>query len=65
MDLDAAMHKTCAVINVDLGFLHAFVPGFMVSIADMIGAIVVGVIAVIWALLFLISSIPGVFKAIG
>ena len=25
MDLDAAMHKTCAVINVDLGFLYAFI----------------------------------------
>ncbi len=47
-----------------VSFLHSFVPGILVSITDMVGAIVVAIIAVIWAVLFLISSIPGVVKSI-
>ena len=47
-----------------VSFLHSFVPGILVSITDMVAAIVVAIIAVIWAVLFLISSIPGVVKSI-
>jgi hypothetical protein len=49
--------------NVIISFLHAF-PGFLVSITDAIGAIVVGILAAIWALVLLIGSIPAVIKAL-
>jgi len=47
-----------------VSLLHAFPPGFLVSITDAIAAIVVGIIAVIWALVKLIGSIPGVIKGL-
>lgn len=47
-----------------VSFLHGLMPGFLVSITDTVAAIIVAVMAVIWALLFVISSIPGIFKAI-
>jgi len=50
--------------NLVIGFLHNFVPGPIVSIADAIAAIVVGILAVIWALILFIKAIPSVLKAI-
>jgi hypothetical protein len=50
--------------NLIIGFLHNFVPGPIVSIADAIAAIVVGILAVIWALILFIKAIPSVIKAI-
>lgn len=55
---------TSLLANVIISILHGFVPGFLVSITDDIGAIVVGILAVIWALVFLIGSIPAVIKAL-
>lgn len=40
-----------------VAFLHAFPPGFLVSIADAIGALVIGVIGVVWLVLLLIGSL--------
>jgi hypothetical protein len=40
-----------------LGFLHAFPPGFLVSIADAIGALVISIVATIWLLFLLIGSL--------
>jgi hypothetical protein len=55
---------TSLLANVIVSFLHGFVPGFLVSITDDVGAIVVGILAAIWALVFLIGSIPAVIKAL-
>ncbi|HDP90051.1 MAG TPA: hypothetical protein ENN42_08875 [Thioalkalivibrio sp.] len=49
--------------NVVIAFTHAF-PRFLVSITDDIGAIIVAILAAIWALVFLIGSIPAVIKAL-
>lgn len=45
-------------------FLHGIVPIFLVSITDAIAGIVVVIVAVIWALVLLISSIVALVKAI-
>ena len=45
-------------------FLHALVPGFLVSITDGIGALVVLVLALVWTGLLFISSVIAVVKAI-
>ena len=54
---------TSLLANIIIAFLHAF-PRILVSITDGIGAIVVGILAAIWALVFLIGSIPAVIKAL-
>lgn len=40
-----------------VAFLHAFPPGFLVSIADAIGALVIGIVGAIWLLILLIGAI--------
>jgi len=47
-----------------LGLLHAFPPSFLVSITDTIGAIVAGIIALIWGVRFLIGAIFAIIRAI-
>jgi hypothetical protein len=55
---------TSLLANVILSFLHGIVPRLLVSITDAIGAIVVGILAAVWALIFLIGSIPAIVKAL-
>jgi hypothetical protein len=47
-----------------IGFLHNFVPGFLVNITDPLAAIVVAILAVIWALFLLVGSLLSVIKAL-
>lgn len=47
-----------------IGFLHALVPGYLVSITDVIGAIVVAVLALIWAVIFIVGGLISVVKAV-
>jgi hypothetical protein len=47
-----------------VSFLHGFLPVFLCSITDCIGAIVVAVIAVIWAIVFFVGSLTAVVKAV-
>lgn len=47
-----------------LGLLHSFVPGFLVSITDDIGALINAVLAAIWALFFLFGSISSIVKSL-
>lgn len=47
-----------------LSFLHGFVPGFLVSITDMLGALIIAVVTLIWAMIFLIGSIISIVKAV-
>ena len=55
---------TSLLATVLLGFLHGFVPRFLAYITDDIGALISGVLAALWALFFLIGSIPSIFKAL-
>jgi hypothetical protein len=47
-----------------VSLLHAFPPSFLVSITDAIAAIIVGIIALIWALTKLVGAIPGMLKGL-
>lgn len=55
---------TSLVANIIVSFLHGLVPSFLVSITDGIAGIIVAVLAVIWALVLLILSLPGVLRAL-
>ncbi len=52
------------IATILLGFLHAMVPRFLASITDDIGALITAVLAAIWALFFLLGSLPAIFKAL-
>ena len=60
---------TSFVANIIIGFVHGIVPGFLVSITDAIGAIIVAIIAVIWLIVMLpgslINGVTLVMDAIG
>lgn len=59
------MVLTSLLATVIVSFLHGFAPaGFMVSITDDIAAIIIAILAAIWALILLIGSIPAVVKAL-
>ena len=55
---------TTLLCTVVLEFLHQLVPGILVSITDDLGAVVFAVVALIWALVLLIGSIPAIVKAL-
>lgn len=48
--------------NIIVSFLFGFVPGFLVSVTDAIGAIVLGIIAIIWAIFLLVGAIISIIK---
>lgn len=47
-----------------LSFLHGLVPGFLASITDAIGAIVIAVLTLLWAIFFVIGGVMAVLKAV-
>jgi hypothetical protein len=51
-------------VSVILSFLQNLPPSILVSITDGFSAIVIAVIAAIWALVYLIGSIPAILKAL-
>ena len=55
---------TSLLANVVIAFLHGIVPGPLASITDAIAAIVVCVLAAIWAIVLLIASLPSIVKAV-
>ncbi len=55
---------TSFIATIVVTFLHGLVPRILVSITDAIAGIVVAIIAVIWAIILLIGSIPAVIKAV-
>jgi len=55
---------TSIVANLIIAFLHALVPGFLVSITDDIAAIIVCILAIIWGVVYLIGGIVSVVKVI-
>ena len=58
------MILTSLLANVVVSFLHGLVPIFLVSITDDVAAIVVGILAAIWAIVLLISSLFSTVKAL-
>lgn len=59
-----AIVATSLLANLLLAFLHGVVPGFLVSITDALGALIIAVLALVWAVVFLVGSIIAVFKAV-
>jgi len=55
---------TSFLATIILSFLHKIVPRFLVSITDDIGAIIIAILAAVWALFYLIGSIPAIIKAL-
>jgi hypothetical protein len=64
MKLLVALITTSLVLDLVVGFLHGFVPRILVSITDDLGAIVIAIVAIVWALILLIGSIPAIVKAL-
>jgi len=55
---------TSLVATIVIGYLQGLVPAFLVSITDAIAAIVVGILALLWAIWFALRSIPAVVSAV-
>lgn len=52
------------LLQLVLGFLHGFLPRPVVAIGDQLWALVTAVVAIVWALVMLIGSIPAVVNAV-
>ncbi|HWO22620.1 MAG TPA: hypothetical protein VNO30_27865 [Kofleriaceae bacterium] len=52
------------VLTVIVSFLHGFPPGILVSITDVVAALIILVVAILWAIVLLIGSIVATIKAI-
>jgi hypothetical protein len=55
---------TSLAANLILSFLHSFFPGFLVSITDDAGGILICILAIIWGVAYLIGGLFSVIKAI-
>ena len=58
------MVLTSFLATIVVSFLHGLVPGPLVSITDALAAIIVGIIALIWAIVMLVGSIIAVTQAL-
>lgn len=47
-----------------IGFLHSFVPGFLVSIVDALGGLVIAIIGIVWLILLLIGSLIATIRTL-
>lgn len=55
---------TSLMATIIISFLHGFVPGFLASVTDALGALVVAILALIWAVLGVFFGGIAVFKAL-
>lgn len=55
---------TSLLATVVISFLHGFVPGFLVTVSDVIGAIVVAILALVWAVLGLVFGGIAIARAL-
>ncbi|MGG6295136.1 hypothetical protein ACQ4M4_12150 [Leptolyngbya sp. AN02str] len=55
---------TSFVATLVVGFLHGFVPTFLMSITDAIAGLIVLILAMIWLIVFLIGAIVSLIKLI-
>lgn len=58
------MILTSFVATIIVSFLHGIVPGGLVPITDALAAIIVGILALIWAIVMLVGSIIAVVQAL-
>jgi hypothetical protein len=56
---------TSFIATLIVSFLHGLVPTFLVSITDLIAAIIVAGLAALWGIVLLLGSIKSVSKAVG
>lgn len=59
-----ALIAVSVLLQVVLGLIHGFLPVPVVAIGDQFWALVTAVIAIVWALVMLIGSIPAVVNAV-
>lgn len=59
-----ALIAVSVLLQVVLGLIHGFLPGPVVAIGDQFWALVTAVVAIVWALVMLIGSIPAVVNAV-
>jgi hypothetical protein len=59
-----ALVITSLVLNIVIAFLHDFPPGILVSVFDVIAAIVVAILAIVWAISLIVGGVMGVLAAI-
>jgi hypothetical protein len=59
-----ALTLTSLIANVLTAFLHGLVPLVLVSILDVVAAIVLAIAGIVWALVLLVGSIPAIVKAV-
>jgi hypothetical protein len=52
------------LLQLVLGLIHGFLPGPLVSIGDQFWALVTVIVALVWALVMLIVSIPAIINAL-
>jgi hypothetical protein len=58
------MILTSFLATIIVSFLHGIVPTVLVSITDALAAIIVGIIALIWAIIILVGSIIATVQAL-
>jgi len=59
-----ALVVTSLVATIVVAFLHGLVPIILVSILDDLAAVIIAIIAIIWAIVLLVGSIPAVVKSV-
>lgn len=59
-----ALVLTSLVANIVVAFLHGLVPIILVSIVDGLAAVILAIVAIVWAIVLLIGSIPAVVKSV-
>lgn len=59
-----ALVITSLVLNIVIAFLHDFPPGILVSVFDVIAAIIVAILAIVWAIALIVGGVMGVLAAI-
>ncbi len=55
---------TSLLATIIVSFLHGMVPGFLVSVTDLIAALIVVILAAVWVIVSLVFSIIAVIKAV-
>ena len=55
---------TSLLANAVVSFLHGLVPGILVSITDAVGAIIVSILGLIWAVLLLVGALVSIVKVL-
>lgn len=59
-----ALIAVSVLLQLVLGFIHGFLPRPVVAIGDQFWALITAVVAIVWALIMLIGSIPAIVNAI-